>query len=136
MNRLLVGNVLVLIFLAAPLGAQTAAQEGAAAASQRPDASAIAALKAQVEALKAEYEKRIKQLETQVEEMQAQLLRAEGFSAALERIFAIAQTVDQKTMTLQYFETLKMIGTSPSTKYIFPMEFTSMLEKFTKGDSK
>ena len=69
-------------------------------------------------------------------EKQAQLLRAEGFSAALERIFAIAQTVDQKTMTLQYFETLKMIGTSPSTKYIFPMEFTSMLEKFTKGDSK
>jgi hypothetical protein len=38
--------------------------------------------------------------------------------------------VDQKTMTLQYFDTLKAIGTSPSTKYIFPLEFTSMLESF------
>jgi regulator of protease activity HflC (stomatin/prohibitin superfamily) len=66
-------------------------------------------------------------------EKQAQLLRAEGFSAALDKIFEVAQTVDPKTMTLQYFETLKSIGTSPSTKYIFPMEFTSMLESFVKG---
>ena len=66
-------------------------------------------------------------------EKQAQLLRAEGFSAALERIFTVAQTVDQKTMTLQYFEALKSIGTSPSTKYILPMEFTSFLEKFTQA---
>jgi regulator of protease activity HflC (stomatin/prohibitin superfamily) len=65
-------------------------------------------------------------------ERQAQLLRAEGFSAALEKIFGAAQKVDQKTMTLQYFETLKAMGMSPSTKYIFPMEFTSMLENFTK----
>jgi hypothetical protein len=36
-------------------------------------------------------------------------------------------------MTLQYFETLKSIGASPSTKYIFPLEFTSMLETFMKG---
>ena len=69
-------------------------------------------------------------------ERSAQLLRAEGFAAALERIFTIAKTVDQKTMTLQYFETLKSIGTSPSTKYIFPMEFTSMLGNFLKGDNK
>ena len=69
-------------------------------------------------------------------ERSAQLLRAEGFAAALERIFTIAKTVDQKTMTLQYFETLKSIGTSPSTKYIFPMEFTSKLGNFLKGDNK
>ncbi|MCX6067308.1 MAG: SPFH/Band 7/PHB domain protein [Chloroflexi bacterium] len=65
-------------------------------------------------------------------ERQAQLLRAEGFSSALSKIYEAAQTVDQKTMTLQYFETLKAMGASPSTKYIFPMEFTSMLENFTK----
>ncbi len=64
-------------------------------------------------------------------ERQAQLLRAEGFAAALNQIFQIAQTIDQKTMTLQYFETLKTMGMSPSTKYIFPMEFTSMIENFT-----
>lgn len=63
----------------------------------------------------------------------AQLLRAEGFSSALEKIFTVAQTIDQKTMTLQYFETLKEMGTSPATKFIFPMEFTSMLENFTKS---
>ena len=63
-------------------------------------------------------------------EKSAQLLRAEGFAQALEQIFNAAKNVDQKTMTLQYFETLKSIGTSPSTKYIFPMEFTSMLDNF------
>ena len=69
-------------------------------------------------------------------ERQAQALRAEGFSMALSKIFEAAQAVDQKTMTLQYFETLKSLGTSPSTKYIFPMEFTSMIENFTKGGSR
>jgi len=64
---------------------------------------------------------------------EAQLLRAEGYSAALERIFSIAQNIDQKTMTLQYFEALKDIGLGASTKFIFPMEFTSMLENFVKG---
>ena len=64
---------------------------------------------------------------------EAQLLRAEGYSAALERIFGIAKKIDQKTMTLQYFETLKDMGASPATKFIFPMEFTSLLENFTKG---
>src|SRR3989304_1498272 len=61
-------------------------------------------------------------------ERQSQLLRAEGFSAALEKIFSIAQSIAQKTMTLQYFETLKAMGASPATKFIMPMEFTSLLE--------
>ena len=33
-------------------------------------------------------------------------------------------------MSLQYFETLKEIGASPSTKFIFPMEFTNVLKPF------
>ena len=66
-------------------------------------------------------------------ERQAQILRAEGYSLALDKIFEIAQTVDSKTMTLQYFQTLKDMGASPSTKYIFPMEFTSLLENFIKS---
>lgn len=66
-------------------------------------------------------------------ERQAQILRAEGFSMALERIYAVAQTIDPKTMTLQYFETLKSVGASPSTKFIFPMEFTSLLENFMQS---
>jgi regulator of protease activity HflC (stomatin/prohibitin superfamily) len=82
--------------------------------------------------LKAEGEKQANILRAEGER-QAQLLRAEGFSAALDKIFSIAKGIDQKTMTLQYFETLKSIGTNPSTKYIFPMEFTSMMESFLKG---
>jgi len=64
---------------------------------------------------------------------EAQILRAEGFAVALEKIFAAAKTVDQKTMTLQYFETLKALGQGASTKFIFPMEFTSMLENFVRS---
>jgi regulator of protease activity HflC (stomatin/prohibitin superfamily) len=67
---------------------------------------------------------------------QAQALKAEGFSVALEKIFAAAKTVDQKTMTLQYFETLKSLGQGASSKFIFPMEFTSMIENFIKGKEK
>jgi len=69
-------------------------------------------------------------------EKQAQLLRAEGYSSALERIFSVANTIDQKTITLQYFETLKSMAANPSTKYIFPMEFTSLISNFVKGQSE
>ena len=68
-------------------------------------------------------------------DQQAQVLRAEGFSTALEKIYTVANTVDGKTMSLQYFETLKALGASPSTKWIFPMEFTSMLGNFMSGSS-
>jgi regulator of protease activity HflC (stomatin/prohibitin superfamily) len=67
---------------------------------------------------------------------QAQALRAEGFAAALQNIFDVAKTIDQKTMTLQYFETLKTVGQGASTKFIFPMEFTSLLGDFLKGKDK
>jgi regulator of protease activity HflC (stomatin/prohibitin superfamily) len=63
-------------------------------------------------------------------ERQAQLLRAEGFASALQQIYSAAQGIDQKTMTLQYFDTLKALGASPATKYIFPMEFTSLISGF------
>ncbi len=63
-------------------------------------------------------------------DQQASVLRAQGFSEALERINAVASNADGRTMSLQYFETLKALGESPSTKWIFPMEFTSMLGNF------
>ncbi len=63
-------------------------------------------------------------------DQQAAVLRAQGFSEALERINAVASNADGRTMSLQYFETLKSLGDSPSTKWIFPMEFTSMLGNF------
>ncbi len=69
-------------------------------------------------------------------EKQAQLLRAEGYAKALEKIFEVANTVDPQTMTLQYFETLKTMSANPATKYIFPMEFTSLLSDFIAKNKK
>ena len=60
-------------------------------------------------------------------EQQAQELRAQGFALALQAIYSQAKNVDEKTMALQYLETLKALGAGPATKFIFPMEFTSML---------
>jgi regulator of protease activity HflC (stomatin/prohibitin superfamily) len=85
--------------------------------------------------LKAEGGKQAAILEAEGQK-QAQVLKAEGFAVALEKIFASASTIDQKTMTLQYFETLKSVGQGASTKFIFPMEFTSMLSNFVKGNEK
>jgi len=58
---------------------------------------------------------------------QAAVLRAEGYAGALNQIFSAAKGIDSKTMVLQYLDTLKALGASPSTKYIFPMEFTGLL---------
>ena len=69
-------------------------------------------------------------------EREAQLLKAEGFANALEKIFNVAKEIDQKTLTLQYFDTLKSLGIGSSTKFIFPMEFTSMLETFVKKEKE
>ncbi len=84
--------------------------------------------------LRAEGEKQANILRAEGER-QAQLLRAEGFSSALERIYAVANTIDNKTITLQYFDTLRNMASSPSTKFIFPLEFTSMLGSFVKSQA-
>ncbi|MCJ7519598.1 MAG: SPFH/Band 7/PHB domain protein [Anaerolineaceae bacterium] len=67
---------------------------------------------------------------------EAQLLNAEGYSNALEKIYSVAKNVESKTITLKYFETLKELGASPATKYIFPMEFTTLLKDFIEGRDK
>jgi regulator of protease activity HflC (stomatin/prohibitin superfamily) len=64
---------------------------------------------------------------------QAAILRAEGFSLALGKIFEVARTVDANTMSLQYLEALKALGAGPATKFIFPMEFTKLLQPFVDG---
>ncbi len=99
---------------------------------QREAAINVADGEKQANVLRAEGEKQAAILRAEGER-QAQLLRAEGFADALDRIYSVAQTVDPKTMTLQYFETLKSLGASPSTKYIFPMEFTGLLENFVNS---
>jgi regulator of protease activity HflC (stomatin/prohibitin superfamily) len=65
-------------------------------------------------------------------ERQARILQAEGYSLALQTIFNIARNIDSKTLALQYMDTLKQLGASPSTKYIFPMEFTNLVQGLTQ----
>lgn len=65
-------------------------------------------------------------------DQQAAVLRAEGFSSALDKIHSVARNIDANTLSLQYFDTLKELGASESTKFIFPMEFTNMLSPFIK----
>jgi regulator of protease activity HflC (stomatin/prohibitin superfamily) len=60
-------------------------------------------------------------------ERQAALLRAQGYASALDAIFAVAKTLDENTLALQYLDTLRQIGTSPSTKFVVPMEVGNLL---------
>jgi len=60
-------------------------------------------------------------------ERQAAILRAEGFALALKTINDQAITADQKTMSLQYLDTLKQIGGSPSSKIVVPMELSGLV---------
>lgn len=61
-------------------------------------------------------------------EKQAAILRAEGYAQALTTVFNAAKGIDEKTLTIQYLDTLKALGSSPATKFILPVEFTKLLE--------
>ena len=65
-------------------------------------------------------------------ERQAAILSAEGFGLALGTVFNTAQTVDSKTMTLQYLEALKALGSSPATKFVLPLEFMNLLRPLSE----
>ncbi len=62
---------------------------------------------------------------------EAAIMQAEGYSLALEKVYQIANHVDGRTMNLQYLETLKALGQSQSTKWIMPLELTSLIQPFT-----
>jgi regulator of protease activity HflC (stomatin/prohibitin superfamily) len=67
---------------------------------------------------------------------QAQILRAEGYAGALNQIFSAAKGIDSKTMVLQYLDTLKALGASPSTKYILPMELLQVFASSMRKDAE
>ena len=60
-------------------------------------------------------------------ERQSQILKAEGYGQALQTVFASAQLIDSKTMTLQVIDGLKALGASPASTFVIPMEFTRLL---------
>ncbi|MBZ0283350.1 MAG: SPFH/Band 7/PHB domain protein [Anaerolineae bacterium] len=62
-------------------------------------------------------------------EREAQYLRAQGFAMALKAISTQAKDVDTNTLALQYLDALRVVGSSPSTKFILPMELTSLAQQ-------
>ncbi len=60
-------------------------------------------------------------------EKQGSILKAEGYAQALQTVFGAAQLIDSKTMTLQVIDGLKALGSSPSSTFVIPMEFTRLL---------
>lgn len=64
---------------------------------------------------------------------QARILQAEGISLALETINQVARLVDSQTMSLQYLDAFKQIGTADSTKLVLPMELVGMLRPLAEA---
>jgi regulator of protease activity HflC (stomatin/prohibitin superfamily) len=58
---------------------------------------------------------------------QSAMLRAEGLANSLDTIVTVGRGLDANTMQLQYFETLKQIGSSPSSKLVLPMELGGLM---------
>jgi regulator of protease activity HflC (stomatin/prohibitin superfamily) len=63
---------------------------------------------------------------------QAEILRGEGFAGALQRIQEVAAQVGSNTMSLQYLEALGRLGDSSATKFVVPLELTTLLQPFTR----
>lgn len=62
-------------------------------------------------------------------ERQAQLLIAQGYAASLAAISEQAALLDQRTMALQYMDTLQKLGANNNTKWIIPMEMVTFVQE-------
>lgn len=78
--------------------------------------------------LRAEGQKQSSILQAEGERL-SQELRAQGYSAGLKALEEQARTLDEKTMMLQYLETLRAMGSSASTKFVVPMEVTGLMQR-------
>lgn len=95
---------------------------------QREASIAVAEGEKQAAILRAEGEKQAAVLSAEGAQ-QAQKLRAQGFAAALHYIEQQASKSGNNTMLLQYLDTLREVGNSPSTKFVLPMELTTLSQQ-------
>ena len=100
------------------------------AEGERQAAISVAEGEKQSAILRAEGEKQSAILRAEGER-QAILLSAQGYAAALATIQDKAENLDRNTLMLQYLETLQKIGSSPSTKFVVPMEVTTLMEQLS-----
>lgn len=61
-------------------------------------------------------------------EREALIQRAKGFALALKEIDSVANQIDSKTLTLQYLEALKVLGTGEGTKLVIPTELVGLAQ--------
>jgi regulator of protease activity HflC (stomatin/prohibitin superfamily) len=101
------------------------------AQGERESAIARAEGHKQAAILKAQGERESAVLEAQGQK-EAQELKAMGYAKALEAISQTASTLDERTMALQYMEMLEKVGSSPSSKFILPMELIGFVNQFTQ----
>lgn len=99
------------------------------AEGQREAAIAVAEGQKQAAILQAEGQRQATILEAEGTR-QAQILQAEGLAAALGQIDTAAARVGANTMGLQYLDAFKTLSDSESSKWIVPLEFTSLLRPF------
>ncbi len=64
---------------------------------------------------------------------QSAILRAEGEAEALTTLNSAAQTMGRNTLNLKYFDTLRRMAEGPSSKYIFPLEFSTLLRSIASS---
>ena len=93
---------------------------------EREAAITVAEGQKQSEILKAEGAKQAEILKAEGDQ-QAAVLRANGFADALQRIQDTATGLGGNTMTLQYMDALKEMAAGESTKFILPMEMTTLM---------
>ncbi len=60
---------------------------------------------------------------------QAAILESEGRKQALQILDEAAKTLSENALLLLYYDTLKKIAESPSTKLVLPMEVSKLLKK-------
>lgn len=98
---------------------------------QKEAAINVAEGEKQAAILRAEGEKQATILRAQGER-EAAVLRAQGFADALQLINQVAQQLDARALTLQYFDTLTRVGEAQSTKIVVPMEFTTFVRDYLR----
>ncbi|MHB8189696.1 MAG: SPFH domain-containing protein [Ferrimicrobium sp.] len=99
---------------------------------QKQAAITVAEGQKQASVLAAEGQKQATILTAEAERESAKL-RAEGLAAALDAILESAGRADSNTLTLQYLDTLRRLADSPSTKFVLPLELTSLVSAITKA---
>ena len=99
------------------------------AEGERASAIMVAEGEKQAAVLRAEGEKQAAILRAEGDR-QAQFLLQQGRAAGLQALQEEAKDLDSNTMMLQYLDSLRALGASPSTKYVVPVELVSLLGNF------